>query len=129
MSRQIPSRAGSSRSRALVRSGNAPLLAIKLLHTAIWALFAGCIVALPALGLKRRFDWAFAITLLVLAECLVLACNRGRCPLTNVAARYTQDRSDNFDIFLPAWLARHNKIIFGALFILGEAVVLWRWLR
>jgi hypothetical protein len=23
------------------------------------------------------------------------------------------DRADNFDIYLPVWLARHNKVIFG----------------
>jgi hypothetical protein len=29
-----------------------------------------------------------------------------RCPLTGIAARYTDDRRDNFDIYLPPWLAR-----------------------
>jgi hypothetical protein len=38
---------------------------------------------------------------------------RQRLALTNVAARYTNDRRDNFDIVLPLWLARYNKIIFG----------------
>jgi len=42
--------------------------------------------------------------------------------------RYTDDRSDNFDIFLPLWLARNNKLIFGLLFISGESVWLWRWI-
>ena len=60
-------------------------------------------------------------------EVAILAVNRMRCPLTGVAARYTEDRSDNFDIYLPAWLARHNKLIFGGLFALGEVYLLWRW--
>ena len=34
-----------------------------------------------------------------------------RCPLTDVAARYTTDRAENFDIHLPLWLAKYNKII------------------
>jgi hypothetical protein len=51
----------------------------------------------------------------VLAEVVVLAVNGWRCPLTGVAARYTDDRRENFDIDLPLWLARHNKRIFGAL--------------
>jgi hypothetical protein len=62
---------------------------------------------------------------LVLVECAVLAVNKGRCPLTDWAARYTVDRSANFDIFIPEWLARHNKVVFGTLFLCGEAVVLW----
>jgi hypothetical protein len=58
---------------------------------------------------------------------LILAVNKGRCPLTNLAGRYTRDRTDNFDIYLPLWLARHNKMIFGTLFLLGELFVIGRW--
>ncbi len=105
------------------------MFAIKLLHTVIWAFFALCILALPATALLHRFDWAAALSLLVLLECTVLAFNRGRCPLTDVAARHTDDRADNFDIFLPVWLARHNKTIFGTLFVAGELFVLWRWMQ
>jgi hypothetical protein len=54
----------------------------------------------------------------------VLAINGGKCPLTDLAARYTTDRVHNFDIYLPNWLAQHNKIIFGALFVAGELVML-----
>jgi hypothetical protein len=37
-----------------------------------------------------------------------------------MAARHTEQRSKNFDIYLPLWLARHNKTIFGALFVAAE---------
>jgi hypothetical protein len=104
------------------------LTAIKLLHTAIWAFFVACILLLPVFGLANRLDWALAVTVLVLVECGILALNRGRCPLTNLAARYTRDRTENFDIYLPRGLARHNKMVFGTLFIAGELLVLWRWL-
>lgn len=46
-----------------------------------------------------------------------------------VAARYTGDRNDNFDIYLPLWLARYNKPIFGTLFVVGVAVALCAWFR
>jgi hypothetical protein len=49
-------------------------------------------------------------------------------PLTDLAGRYTEDRRDNFDIYLPLWLARRNKTIFGTLFAIGELLVLGRWL-
>jgi len=68
------------------------------------------------------------LTGLIVAECIVLFLNRGRCPLTDLAARFTADRAANFDIFLPRWLAQNNKIIFGSLFVAGEVVYLWRWL-
>ena len=104
------------------------LVGIKLLHTAIRLVFAGCIVAIPLAGAWRHFQWAAVLTGLVLVECGVLAVNRGRCPLTDLASRYTEERVDNFDIYLPLWLARRNKTIFGALFAIGELFVLGRWL-
>lgn len=99
------------------------LTAIKLAHTLVWAILAGSILALPILALMRRFRWAGVITVVILLECVVLASNGGRCPLTDVAARYTSVRAANFDIYLPLWLAEHNKLIFGALFVAGELVV------
>jgi len=86
-------------------------------------------MALPVAGLTRRFDWALALTTLVLLECIILMANGGHCPLTGIAARYTEDRADNFDIYLPVWLARHNKTIFTALFLVNEAILLVEWLR
>ena len=102
---------------------------VKVLHTVIWAIMAASILALPWAAWSGRFRWAFGLTLLVVGECKVLAVNRGRCPLTDVAAKYTHERAANFDIYLPVWLARHNKSIFGFLFIVGELVLLWRWTR
>ena len=105
------------------------LVGIKLLHTAVWLFFAGCVVAIPLAAARRQFLWAAALTGLVLVECAVLAVNRCRCPLTDLAARHTEARAANFDIYLPLWLARHNKTIFGTLFAAGELFPLGRWLR
>lgn len=102
---------------------------IKLLHTAVWAVMAASVLALPWVGWWRQFRWAFWLTLLIVGECMVLALNGGRCPLTDVAAGYTNDRACNFDIYLPLRLACYNKQIFGSLFVVGEFVVVWRWIR
>jgi hypothetical protein len=104
------------------------LVAIKLLHTSIWAVLAGFILALPVLGIVRRFRWAAILSAIVWIECLVILLSGGRCPLTYWAAQFTTDRSPNFDIYLPAALAQHNKAIFGWLFIVGEFVVAGAWL-
>jgi hypothetical protein len=96
------------------------LLGIKLLHTAVWIFFAGCIVAIPFAAAASRYRAAVILSAAVLIECLVLAANRGRCPLTDLAAVHTDERADNFDIYLPLWLARYNKIIFGSLFLGSE---------
>jgi hypothetical protein len=104
------------------------LVAIKVLHTVIWLFFAGCIVSIPFAGAWHQFRWAAILSGLVLFECAILALNRGRCPLTDLAGRYTEARADNFDIYLPLWLARHNKAIFGTLFAAGEVFVFAQWL-
>jgi len=101
---------------------------IKLAHTVVWAFFAGCIVAIPVFGYLRRFETALLLTGAVMVEVVILAVNRMRCPLTDIAARYTEDRRDNFDIYLPLPIARHNKTIFGFLFIGGMIFTLAQWL-
>lgn len=75
---------------------------IKVVHTLVWAIFAGCIVAMP------------------------LASRRGE---HRTAARYTDDRHASFDIYLPEWLARHSTLIFGALYCAGVVVTIARWVR
>ncbi len=104
------------------------LLVIKTLHTVVWAFFASCIVAIPLVAWAGRPDRALLLIGIVAIEVLVLVVNRWRCPLTAVAARYTNDRRDNFDIYLPEWLARHNKVVFGGLLIGGIIVTAARWL-
>jgi hypothetical protein len=103
------------------------LVQIKLLHTSIGFFFASCIVAIPLIGARRHYVWAAVLIGLVLLECGVLAAHRCRCPLTDLAARHTEPRRANFDIYLPLWLARYNKAIFGTLFVAGGLFVLASW--
>ena len=105
------------------------LTSIKILHTFIWAVLATCVLALPVAGLTRRFRCAGILLAVVSMECLVLLLNHLTCPLTNVAKHYTQNRSDNFDIYLPLWLARCNKEVFGSLFVVGILVFVSSWVR
>jgi polyferredoxin len=102
------------------------LRVIKVAHTVVWALLVGVIVAIPLMAWRARFAAAAILTGIMLGEVLVLVINGWRCPLTDLAARYTDDRRANFDIYLPLWLATHNKRIFGSLFVagLGFAIVL-----
>jgi hypothetical protein len=103
------------------------LVLVKVLHTFVWAVFAGGILAIPIatwLGKQTIAGWLVA---LVATEVFVLILNRMSCPLTALAAKYTDDRRDNFDIYLPEWLAKHNKLIFGSLYLAGVAFFLVRW--
>jgi hypothetical protein len=106
---------------------HASLRIVKIVHTLVWALFAGCIVALPIVAWRQDIRAAMILIAIVGFEVLVLLFNRFRCPLTGVAARYTQDRRDNFDIYLPLWVARYNKQIFGSLYVAGIVYTLVQW--
>ena len=103
------------------------LTAIRLLHTIVWTLIVAWIVAIPAAAWAHHFRLAAILSALVWIECGVLAVNHGRCPLTNLAQRFRTEKRANFDIYLPEWVARRNKEIFGTLFVVNEliAVVLW----
>jgi hypothetical protein len=104
-----------------------PLRAVKLTHTAIWTFFVACILAIPLLTALSRFGLAALFVAVVAVEVAILLVNGMTCPLTNVAARYTEERRANFDIYLPEWLARNNKTIFGGLYLGAVLLLLARW--
>lgn len=100
---------------------------VKLLHTVVWVFFVACIIGIPLAASLGEFRAAFWLIGVVAIEVLVLALNGWRCPLTGVAARFTEERQDNFDIYLPLWLARYNKQIFGPLYVASTIYAVARW--
>ena len=105
------------------------LQVIKLAHTVVWALLVAVILAIPVMAWQDRFTAAAVLTAIMLGEVLVLVVNGWRCPLTDLAARYTDDRRANFDIYLPLWLAANNKRIFGSILAAGVVFSIWRLAR
>lgn len=95
---------------------------------AVRAFFAGCILGIPVSAWLGRLDVALGLAFVVLVEVGILLLNGMTCGLTPLAARYTPDRAPNFDIFLPRWLALHNKAIFGSLYVTGLAFALFGWI-
>jgi hypothetical protein len=103
------------------------LIAVKLLHTLIWFFFGSCVVFVLYAGIRGFVSPAvWTAVALVCFEGAILILNRWSCPLTTIAQQYTVDRRDNFDIYLPEWLARHNKTIFSTLFLTGLVLLLLR---
>lgn len=103
------------------------LLVIKVIHTIIWAFFVLVIFFILYSGITNRinvFTW-IAIGL-IFFEGIVLLVFRMFCPLTLIARKYSDSKKDNFDIFLPNWLAKHNKLIFILIFLVGLIIVLIR---
>lgn len=92
------------------------LTVIKLFHTAVWGFMNVVIFYLLYAVITDRIDrWAWIALTIIGLECLVLLIFRMACPLTLVARRYSNSTEANFDIYLPEWLARNNKLIYGLL--------------
>lgn len=100
---------------------------VKAVHSLIWAFFAGCIVAIPIASWAGKHEVALWLVAVVFIEVLVLLLNRWSCPLTAVAAQYTEDRRENFDIYLPRLLAKYNKHVFGTLYVSGTVYAVSMW--
>jgi hypothetical protein len=105
------------------------LRVVRTAHTVVWAFFASAILLIPVAAACGSFRAAWILIAIVALECVILVANRMRCPLTPVAALYTDERAANFDIYLPVWLARHNKTIFGTLYALSVMYVVVLWAR
>lgn len=98
---------------------------VKSIHTVIWVILASTVLFIVWSGITANTSaYSWLAVAAVLVEGIVLMIYGGSCPLTKVARRYSGSTSDNFDIYLPNWLARYNKLIFGTLFILGLAMML-----
>ena len=103
------------------------LLTIKIVHTVIWLFFVLVIFYVLYSGIANKVTkYTWIGIALVLVEGLTLLIFRMFCPLTLMARKYSDSEKDNFDIFLPNWLAKYNKLIFTSIFVLGLVFVVYR---
>lgn len=106
------------------------LTLIKIVHTLIWIFFNVVIFYLLYAVIVNKIDkWVWICIGFVLAEVIVLLCFNLRCPLTVIARRYSDSTRDNFDIYLPNWLARHNKVIYSGIVLLSIGILIWRYVN
>jgi len=103
------------------------LTTIKIVHTLIWLFFVVAIFYILHSGISNKITAYTWIAIgLIIAEGAVLVLFKMFCPLTLIARKYSDSDKDNFDIYLPNWLARHNKIIFTTIYAVGVIIVLIR---
>lgn len=92
------------------------LVLVKLIHTLIWIFFNIVIFYLLYAVLTNNIDrWVWIGYGLIALEGLVLLLFKFTCPLTLIARRYSNSARDNFDIYLPNWLAKNTKLIYTSL--------------
>jgi hypothetical protein len=100
---------------------------IKIIHTAIWIFFNIVIFYMLYAAITNRLDiWLWLGFSLIFLEGLTLAAFRLYCPLTVMARRYSDSTRHNFDIYLPEWLAKYNKLIYTSIVGIIALIVLYR---
>jgi uncharacterized membrane protein required for colicin V production len=103
------------------------LLVIKIIHTLVWVFFNVVIFyLLYAVATDRIDKWVWICLGLIVLEGLVLLVFKKMCPITVVARQYSDSQRDNFDIFLPNWLARYNKEIYTSIVAISVLILLYR---
>jgi len=103
------------------------LLTIKIIHTVIWSFFVVVIFYVLYSGITNNINiYTWICVALVIGEGLTLLIFQMFCPLTIIARKYSDSEKENFDIFLPNWLAKNNKLIFTSIFIIGLVIVIYQ---
>jgi len=103
------------------------LVLIKIIHTLIWVFFNVVIGYLLYAVIFDKIDsWVWIGLGLIFIEGLVLLLFKMKCPLTIVARKYSDSTKDNFDIYLPNWLARYNKEIYTTILMVILAILVYR---
>jgi hypothetical protein len=106
------------------------LILIKLFHTLIWLFFNVVIFYLVYAALSNTMNkWVWICIGLLVAEGIVLLVFKYMCPITLIARKYSDSRKANFDIFLPEWLARNNKIIYTTIVLIALALLCFNRLK
>ncbi len=93
------------------------LILVKMIHTFVWLFFNLVLFYLAYAVVVNKIDKFVWIGIgLIILEGIVLLIFNKMCPLTIIARRYSDSTKDNFDIYLPNWLAKYNKLIYTTLF-------------
>ena len=109
-------------------NGNTAMLRlIKTIHTAIWGFYNIVIFYLLYAVITNRIDkWLWICVGLIFFEAVILIVFKRMCPITIIARRYSDSTRDNFDIYLPNWLARNNQIIYSIIVAIALIIVVYR---
>jgi hypothetical protein len=103
------------------------LISVKIFHTIIWICFNVVIFYLSyAVILNKIGNLVWLCIGIIFLEGVVLLLFKGICPLTIIARRYSASTAPNFDIYLPVWLAKYNKLIYTIIFIAVLGILIYR---
>lgn len=103
---------------------------VKLIHTLIWVFFNVVIFYLLYAVISNRIDkWVWICIGLIVLEGIILEVFKKVCPVTLIARKYSDSNKDNFDIYLPNWLAMHNKLIYTTIVLIAIVILIYRYIQ
>jgi len=106
---------------------NFKLTTVKVIHTVIWLFFNVVIFYLLYAVIINRIDkWIWICIGLIALEGIILLVFKSMCPVTLIARKYSNSTKDNFDIYLPNWLAKYNKTIYTIIVLVAIAILIYR---
>lgn len=112
---------------SMEKNNSKDLFWIKTLHTGIWLFFNMVIFYLLYAVITDKIDkWVWICLGLIVMEGLILLFFKTVCPVTLIARKYSDSQAHNFDIFLPEWLAKHNKTIYTTIVGFDVLVLIYR---
>ena len=92
------------------------LIIIKIIHTLVWIFFNIIIFyMLYAVIINKLGTWLWIGYGLIALEGVTLIIFKCACPITIIARRYSISSKDNFDIYLPNWLAKNTVLIYTSM--------------
>jgi hypothetical protein len=102
----------------------------KLVHTLVWLFFNIVIFYMFYAVVVNRLDNRLWLGYgLFLLEGFVLFIFKCSCPITLIARKYSISRKDNFDIYLPNWLAKHTIVIYSSLLMIVTIIAVFQLLK
>jgi hypothetical protein len=66
---------------------------------------------------------------LFILEGITLVTYKFYCPLTIKARKYSNSTKENFDIYLPNWLAKYNKPIYASILLVIITITIYQLLK
>lgn len=100
---------------------------IKSTHTLIWLFFNFVIFYMLYAAVVNKLDvWLWIGYGIIFLEAITLLIFKSFCPVTVLARNYSNSTKDNFDIYLPEWLAKHNKLIYTSILIVVMVITFYQ---
>jgi hypothetical protein len=106
------------------------LIIVKIIHTLVWIFFNFVIFYMLYAVFTNKLDaWLWIGYGLVTLEGVTLLIFKCSCPITNVARKYSISSKDNFDIYLPNWLAKNTVLIYSSVLAVVTIITIYQLIR